>query len=363
MTGKKRFSNFELLRIISMFLIVVHHYAIHGTFIQTGTPGERIALNALIAGGKIGVNVFVIIGGFFLVDKKFSFKRPISISLIVGFYSYIIYFILKTLKFNLIKHQWYEVFLPVPGSYWFAGSYIVLLFLIPYLNVLIKNISRVNLKRLILFLTVVWIIVPTFIMPNLVDLGLSHSELGYSTVSWFCYLYLLAAYIKKYPFKLVESLKASFVFLIAGIFLLLLSIVLPCLLSQPDQTLFQYSSYFLSENSLLSVWISIGLFLVFKNISLGYNYVINLIAGSTFAVYLIHDNLFVRNLLWGYVNDAQFHGGKQLLFSDLITSAVVFSLCIIIDLIRRLLLGGFFKQITQKLGNFFDNTVVITIKK
>ena len=58
--NKIRESNFELLRIISMLLIVGHHYAIYSGFAFT----ENISVNKLIVqffaiGGKVGVNIFI----------------------------------------------------------------------------------------------------------------------------------------------------------------------------------------------------------------------------------------------------------------------------------------------------------------
>ena len=61
----KRESNLELLRIIMMILIVAHHFALHGGF---DYPKEVVSLNRLwiqlmTIGGKLGVDVFVLISG------------------------------------------------------------------------------------------------------------------------------------------------------------------------------------------------------------------------------------------------------------------------------------------------------------
>ena len=69
----ERNSNLELLRIFSMFLIVTHHFAIH-----SGLPlwnfSSSNALNLiwsqwLCLGGKLGVDLFVLISGYFLATK------------------------------------------------------------------------------------------------------------------------------------------------------------------------------------------------------------------------------------------------------------------------------------------------------
>lgn len=91
-------------------------------------------------GGKVGVDIFVMIGAYFLVGKSFKFKRIVKLMLMIVFYIWSICIILKLLDYNL-QYQWYELWLPVPGTYWFAGSYIVLLFIAPILNLVIENIT------------------------------------------------------------------------------------------------------------------------------------------------------------------------------------------------------------------------------
>lgn len=66
---KKRNSNIELLRIIAMFLIVMHHYSIHGfdTSALQEMP-DRLVVDWFMAGGKVGVVIFVLISAYFMVN-------------------------------------------------------------------------------------------------------------------------------------------------------------------------------------------------------------------------------------------------------------------------------------------------------
>ena len=87
------------------------------------------------------------------------------------------------------------------------------------------------------------------------------------------------------------------------------------------------------------------------------NKIINLIASSTFGVYLIHDNPYIRNYIWkelfkvsSYINSPYLF-----LYSILITFSI-FIVCTLIDLIRYLisiLLGELFNKINfSKIGTF-----------
>ena len=61
-----RNSNFEILRIISMYLIVVSHFIVHGTTSIERTGGiKQVIMLIMQSGGKIGVDIFVMIGSAF----------------------------------------------------------------------------------------------------------------------------------------------------------------------------------------------------------------------------------------------------------------------------------------------------------
>lgn len=69
---KIRNSNLEILRIVSMILIIVHHYVVHGQFEWSNTiTTNKILLEVLSLGGKLGVNCFVLITGYFMVQSKY----------------------------------------------------------------------------------------------------------------------------------------------------------------------------------------------------------------------------------------------------------------------------------------------------
>ena len=66
---KPKESNLELLRIVNMLLIITHHLAVHTPFVFENIHIKYIVY-FLSLGGKIGVNSFVLLTGYLLVDKK-----------------------------------------------------------------------------------------------------------------------------------------------------------------------------------------------------------------------------------------------------------------------------------------------------
>ena len=91
---KPRQSNIELLRIIAMLMIVAHHFALHGGFVF---PPSAISLNCvwiqfLQLGGKISVDIFVLISGFYMVSGgSFRLSKIIKLWLQLLTYSLAIY--------------------------------------------------------------------------------------------------------------------------------------------------------------------------------------------------------------------------------------------------------------------------------
>ena len=124
-----------------------------------------------------------------------------------------------------------------------------------------------------------------------------------------------------------------------------------------NQLVSEYVNNFMNLNSFFEFWISAGLILVFKNITPFSNKFINIIAGSTFAVYLIHDNQFIRPMLWQKVNNVQYQSSIDFLINGLEISLLIFIICIVLDMIRRILLDNLFNSISQQIGNYLDKKI------
>ena len=77
-----RDSNIELFRIITMFFIVAHHYVVNsGLTLEDGPiaanplSGNSIFLLLFGAWGKIGINCFVMITGYFMCKSSITLRK------------------------------------------------------------------------------------------------------------------------------------------------------------------------------------------------------------------------------------------------------------------------------------------------
>lgn len=100
MDNKPRSSNFELLRIIAMLMIVASHYAYYGIMHsgesdsmlwQGGTLSHRILACFLIQ-GELGVALFFMISGYFLFYKNNVSVFKVALKTVL--YSYLLGFTL-----------------------------------------------------------------------------------------------------------------------------------------------------------------------------------------------------------------------------------------------------------------------------
>ena len=88
---KVRNSNFELMRIVSMFLIVLWHVIMHGNLlINCANPAIKIILEIIMFCIIVHVNSFVMLSGYFQSKSKFKLSKLIKIILQVIFYSIVI---------------------------------------------------------------------------------------------------------------------------------------------------------------------------------------------------------------------------------------------------------------------------------
>lgn len=76
---KKRDSNIEILRILAMCLIVYHHLVLNMDLIAGNTISKTIIFGVIGEfGGKIGVAIYVLITGYFSVEKNLVPKNSLS---------------------------------------------------------------------------------------------------------------------------------------------------------------------------------------------------------------------------------------------------------------------------------------------
>lgn len=329
-TPSNRNSNLEFYRIIVMLLIVAHHYVVNsglGEVLQESPLSERSIFFYLFgAWGKTGINCFVMITGYFMCKSQITLRKFLKLLLEVLFYNIVIYIIFAATGYEKVSLN--NLINIIPGRILdtnFTSCFLVFYLCIPFLNILIKNLT--NRQHLLLIGLCLFIYTFHTTFPR------TYVTMNY--VSWFCVIYFIASYIRLYPNKYDNNIH----FWRGGVFLCIVlsafSVLRQLWLGAHGQQLLPYR-YVSDSNELLPILTAITSFMYFKNIRIPQSKWINLIGGSTFGVLLIHANSdTMRHWLWkDTLNNIGHYNDELFWLYPIIAIITVFLVCIIIDRIR-----------------------------
>lgn len=318
-----------------MLLIVAHHYAIHGGFnwAFSDISLSHFWYNFLFMGGRAGVNIFVLISGYYLIENEstsISFKRIFKFWAEVFFYSVVIYVIFTLCGLNegfSIKSA-VESLLPISyNSWWFASSYFVLYLIHPYLNLLLARLSKDTYQRGLFIFFFVWCLVPTILKKPFES----------NNLLWFVYLYAVAAYLKLYWKGKVITPKLSLIISVSFIIATYCSSVLLMLLGTKYPFFAERITRFFDMNQMPTFIWSLAVFIFFISLRPSYSKNINVIASCCFGVYLIHDTAYIRPFLWHSLFDNASHQGSWTIIPhSIICILAVYIICTLIDLFRQI---------------------------
>lgn len=352
-TRAGRRSNIELLRIIAMLLIIICHFSTHGgfQFPSGGITVNRLWTQCLTFGGNLGVNIFVLISGYFLIGSA-AFRTDKALKLALQIFTYSVLFLII---FTLAGANPYGIrkmvacLFPITYSeWWFASTYFVLYLISPYLNKLLRGLDKRGYQKMLALLTVCWCVIPTFF----------GSAYGSSYLLWFAYLYAVSAYIRLHVQRIAIGPKAAFLGALAAMLTACLAFVISDLFEGKIPSVGRLAAYVIHMQRLPTVLTALFLFLGFLQIDIGCNRAVNRISSATFGVYLIHENNFVRPFLWGVLfQNASFADSPVLIPYSLAAALIVFSCCTLIELFRIAVLEKRYMGLVIRAAYYIDNRI------
>ena len=286
----KRYSNYELLRLVAMAMIVISHCNYHGVLCSGEKSGIEIwergsllykSVVSFSILGTIGAGLFFMLTGYFLCTKEFSsiksIKRicmetlfyvifAIMISIIVGAFS-------NAVDKEIIKNLVWLVFTPFSGSVWW---FVTAIFFYTC-GVMFREYLEDRMS-----LTICLICIWGGVMLN-----------G-------CLRYIL------FSFSGTDNITEQIIATLLGILLRLFA--------EP-----------------LAVW---GFFGAFSHIRL-HSKRINSLASHVFGVYLFHDSPIMRKVIWGFLKPAEYYNIWLFYIYVPFCLVLVYVIGIIIDYIRE----------------------------
>lgn len=291
---KERESNIELLRIISILGVIVLHY----NNPQIGGGLKYVIPNSvnywiLIILESIficAVNVFIIISGYFLIEKKSrNLWKVIELILQV---------VLIELVFYIFKNCLIEKSFSIKGlinslipTNYFVILYSTLFIISPYINKIVSQINLKEYKKLLIILFIIFSIYPTIIdliseifnrdFFGLSTIGAYGSQFGYTIVN-FILMYLIGGYI--YKSKCFVERKKSIKYFILNLIMIIGWSYLDSIIGfKQERSAWEYCNPFVIIEAIL-------VFMIFRSMNFK-SKIINKLAKGCFFAFLLHGKL------------------------------------------------------------------------
>lgn len=339
---QKRNDGIDLLRMVSMLLVVVLHVEGHGGILEAAQGHQVYWAYLPEAFAYCAVNCYALISGYVGVGARWRPASLLCLWLQVAFYS---------IGLTIVCGYW------VPGGvgltdllhaampvtyqsvdYWYFTAYFGLFFLIPLLNHVVHTMPRGQLRGMLLVLMLVFSVLPTVTRHD--RFGLNN---GY-TVWWLALLYLIGGYIRQYDglasFRGRKALAMYGAFALLSYGLRMMRDILTRRVSWYSwlgERFFGAQADWLNYISPSVLLAALGLLLLFRDLCLP-SWLARLVRWAsplTFGVYLIHNHPLVSDLL---VEDrfASYAAlpGPLLVPAVLATALGIYLICTLADALR-----------------------------
>lgn len=153
---KERLSNFELLRIVCILLILTMHSMSQVNTSELSTANVYLS-HVVSSVGNIGVSCFLLISGYFGV--RFKLQRFVQLVVLTTFYTVFVYLFQNGF---MIDKGILKAVLVVPlYDNWFITCYLLLMLFAPYLNMFIHGLSKTQYVKMLAIGIVFFSILPT----------------------------------------------------------------------------------------------------------------------------------------------------------------------------------------------------------
>lgn len=326
--SKKRLIGLDILKILSMFFIIIYHVSLHGGFYNNSTGFSHFILSILNALFLPSVNIFVFVSSYLIIKKgRVSIKRYMNLWAQIVFYTVLTYFIacICSMK-SLTIIDFIKCFFPVTFSFfWFCREYLILYIISPLLLKLVQSLNKKEYT--ILFIAIIGL---CFWCTLVRDFSILFLHNGFSVI-WFVLLFLLAGYQHRFGIDLQKK--------IFGIVFILLS-VLAYLTVVKSRLSVNYANIIIviQTLSLFNLMYDINIKNRFMTKCLGY------ISTCTLGIYLVHDGAFSQSYLYRIIFKTYQHFDNNLLLWFFIFVAIIFIVGLIIETFRKLTIM-FFKRV------------------
>lgn len=341
MANKRNFG-VDLLRIVSMFFVLILHIinkgGVYSNLEVFSTKYEICRFFECMT--YCCINCYALISGYVCIDSKYKITNFVMIWLKVVFYSLIITIVFKfTFPSSVSVSTFIKIFIPtMTREYWYLTSYFSLFIFIPIIN---KGVNSLNKKQSRYFIIVLFIFISllnTLFGENLDTFG------GYSSF-WLIIVYTIGALIKKTEINKEYNLKKSLLLYGVCVIFTWLWMFSFSRLHLFDESYGYFSKLFFKRPHMFCEYTSptmllaaFFLFSAFSNIEFKskVGLMIKRVSKCSFSVYIIH----AHPLMWENVIDGAFafvgnYTWILMMVLILAIASAIFIICVLIDMVRE----------------------------
>ena len=334
----KRNYGIDLVRIISMILIINHHIIYHGgpLFNTQKFSLEHkifIFLNTICVSG---VNAFGLISGC-VGFHSHKFSNLFYLLFTTYLYSIIISHLFKYFKPTLKGNYYKIIYTLFITDYWYFTAYFTMYFFFPLINEGIIQIKQktmfhftINLFLIFSFLNEILKNTQRFKSSDIFNL-----KNGFS-YSWLLILYLFGGYLGRFKIDIYK--KKNKYYYIKYIFIIIILGIIKTKLILYRMAKYNLKNITINYASPIYLGISFSIIMIFSNMNIKTKILIKLISffsPLTYGIYLSHNHLLVRlYIIKTYFLWILKYKSIKIVIIEIICSFGVFMFCCIIDLIR-----------------------------
>lgn len=353
--SKKRNSSVELLKIITMFLLVINHvinilnwgdvhYEFRDFVLDTAvasTDWKYIFLTGCRYFGPLGNTMFFVCSAWYLLDSdKYNRKKWFNMLLEVWFISVV--FLVVTMiirKGNVSSDLLLRSILPSTfENNWYITCYLIFYPIHSLLNIIIHKLDRKQLYRVALTCFIVYFGI------NTIKSGLFY----FSNLTLWISIYFVMAYLKLYKSGFCDDEGANLKLLLVGI---ICTAVIAAATNAVGLLVPSKAGSVLHWVKNNNPFLLIIVIAVFNRVRVVHfeNGLINYISGLTLLIYIIHENIlfrvYFRTAMWRYV----FHtfGYEHVVLWALIQAVLVFAFGLICSIIYDKTIRSVIKRISD----------------
>ena len=275
----------DLLRIIAMYMVVVLHVLGKGGILYSL---EKMSISYEVAwfleiAAYCAVNCYALISGYVGITSRYKLSSILLLWAQVIFYTVLMTFAFSVFMPDVItvKHI-IRAFLPATfNQYWYFTAYVILFFMIPFINEGMKVMKKEVLKLMLVVMTILFSFISIFTSHDYFMLNNGYSAL------WLVYLYMLGGYIGKYGILTKISKPVLFMMYVLGV-----------VATWTSKFVFEYfslkivdrSNIFVSYLSPTILFCAIALLLLFSRLEIKgvLKKIVLVLSPATFGVYLFH---------------------------------------------------------------------------